>query len=185
MYSYPKTLTWIALKWTKPRGRWNISKGFAWTLLDRPVNDFPSTGQTSVWRKPRLLHIEGVSEDRISTLTQLYQPLTFPPARPFTSSDCRSSQNCSPAVPKITPTLPCFVLVAVWFPTQAHPDRSTLQNLKIEKMKRNDTQKRITKMLLYIRLIFLACLCAFSLSWAFLLTERAMVWNYFLILAWL
>lgn len=48
------------------------------------------------------------------------------------------------------------------------------------------------KMLLYIWLIFPACLCASSLSWAFLLTEKekkekkkkkAMVWNYFLILA--
>lgn len=28
-YSCPKTLTWTALKWMKPRGRWNISKGIS------------------------------------------------------------------------------------------------------------------------------------------------------------
>lgn len=32
MYSCPKTSTWIALKWMKPRGRWSISKGTCITV---------------------------------------------------------------------------------------------------------------------------------------------------------
>ena len=96
-----------------------VPAGFAWILLGRPASGFPSTGQTSVWRKLRLLHIEAVSE-WLSGHNQYLNSYTNPhvppcPAHPFTSTQLSSSQNFSPAVPKTTPTLPCFVLVAVWF----------------------------------------------------------------------
>lgn len=186
MYSCPKTSTWTALKWMKQRGRWNISKGFAWILHGRPANGFPSTGQTLVWRKLRLLHIEGVSE-WLSGHNQYLNSYTNPHVSPLPCP----SLYLHPAVilpellsccAQITPTLPCFVLVAVWFqhrPIWTDRPAELKTKMKIKWHKKNH------KMLLHIWLIFLACLCAFSLSWAFLLTEKAMVWNYFLILAYL
>lgn len=116
MYSCPKTSTWTALKWMKLRGRWNISKGFAWTLLGRPANVFPSTGQTLVWRKLRLPHIEGVSE-WLSGHNQYLNSYTNPHGSPhaFTFHPPVVLPELLSRCAQITPTLPCFVLVTVWF----------------------------------------------------------------------
>lgn len=303
MYSCPKTSTWIALKWMKPRGKWNISKGtcipvtssatywwdisktlslganlkctlwrfwqhfwffhkqasaffvsvackhkkkkknvrvdrqrfhgvqlmvdtwhcvlnttnldktrgwvalqrldvffffclfpagFAWILPGRLANVFPSTGQTLVWRKLRLLHIEGVSEwlSGHNQYLNCYTNAPHPPppthihtnthTLPFTLRPPVVLPELLSCCAQITPTLPCFVLVTVWFQHRPIWTRSTCRTEKW-----NETIQKNHKMLLDIWLIFLACLCAFSLSWAFLLTEKAMVWNYFLISAYL
>lgn len=156
-----------------------FSSDFAWILLDRPVSGFPSTGQTLVWRKLHLLHIEGVSE----WLSGHYQYLNS-----YTNPHISPPPSCCPH-PQGTSFLLCpnhthaalLCSCRCVVPPQTHLDWSTCRTKT--KMKWND--KKNHKMLLYIWLIFLACLCAFSLSWAFLLTEKAMVWNYFLILAYL
>lgn len=181
MYSCPKTSTWIALNWMKQRERWNISKGFAWILPSRPANGSPSTGQTLVWRKLHLLHTEAVS-GWLSGHNQYLNSCTNPHVPPRSSLYLHSAvilpellSRCA----RITPTLPCFVPVPVWFlhrPIWTDPPAELIKKW----------HKKNHKMLLCIWLIFLACLCALSLSWAFLLTEKAMVWNNFvLILAYL
>lgn len=143
MYSCPKTSTWIALKWMKLRGRWNISKGFAWILLGRPANGFPSTGQTLVWRKPRLLHIEGASEwllghnQYLNGYTNPHVPPTHPSLYPpLSCCPPRTSLLLCPNHTHAALLCSCHCVV----PTQTHLDWCrTKTNIKW-----NDT-KRITK----------------------------------------
>ena len=158
-----------------------FSAGFAWILPGRPVNVFPSTGQTLVWRKLRLLHTEGVCE-WLSGHNQYLNSYTNPCGLSPPNTHTHTHPCCPPRTflllcPNHThAALLCSCHCVV--PTQTHLDWSTCRTKT--KMK---WHKKNHEMLLYIWLIFLACLCAFSLSWAFLLTVKAMVWNYFLILA--
>lgn len=107
-------------------------------------------------------------QDTISTLTAT-PTLTVPPSHPFTPRPAVVLPEPLSCCAQITPTLPCFVLVTVWFqhrPIWTDPPAEL-------KQKWNEMTQKNHKMLLYIWLIFLACLCAFSLSWAFLLTEKS------------
>lgn len=161
-----------------------FSSGFAWILPGRLVNDFPSTGQTLVWRKLRLPHIEGVGEWQSGHNQYLNSYTNHPhPPTQATSLSCAqllSSHDFFPAIPKSHPR--CLALFLSLCGSNTDP--SGLIHLQNLKQKWNDT-KRIAKKATLHLIIFLACLCAFSLSWAFLWTEKAMTWNYFLISAYL
>lgn len=120
-----------------------FSAGFAWTLPGRLANDFPSTGQTLVWRKLRLPHIEGVGEwqsGHNQYLNSYTNPHGFPPSHLFILRPAVVLPQLLSCCAQITPTLPCFVLVTVWFqhrPIWTDPPAEL-------KQKWNDT-KRITK----------------------------------------
>lgn len=119
--------------------------GFAWILPGRPANGFPSTGQTLVWRKLRLLHIEGVSEwlsghnQYLNSYTNPHAP--HPPPIPLPPPSCCPPRTSLLLCPNHThAALLCSCRCVV--PTQTHLDRSTCRTKT--KMKWNDT-KRITK----------------------------------------
>lgn len=130
------------------------SAGFAWILHDRPVNVFQSTGPTSAWRRQRLPHTEGCWPGTVSTST-----FTATPTHHYALSCC-PPRTALPAALRSHPR--CLAsFLSLCCSTRTHSDRST-------RWTKRNVMKRITKMLLHI-----ACLCACSLSWAFLLDWKS------------
>lgn len=158
-----------------------ISAGFAWILPGRRVNGFPSTGQILVWRKQRLLHIEVVSEwlsGHNQNLNSYTNPNvsthTLPPSHthPFTSTQPVPSQNFSPAVPKSHPR--CLALFSSLCGSNTDPSGTAeLKQKWNEKESQNATSDSLRACVL---LVWVG-----HFSWL----KKPLVWNYFLILAYL
>lgn len=146
------------------------SAGFAWIPLDRLVNAFQSTGPTLAWRRQRSPHTEGVGEG-LSGYEYVHNythpsPRPPPPRPSFNPAQLLSTQNCSPPAALRSHPRCLASFSSLCCSTRTHSDWST-------RWTKWNVIKRITKMLLHIWRIFLACLCACSLSWAFLLTEKS------------
>lgn len=143
----------------------SCSAGFAWIQHDRPVNVFQSTGPTLAWRRQRLPLTEGCWPGTVSTstftATPTHPPTTTPSAAvlPELLSPLRSDHTHAALLRS------CHCVVQHG-PIRTDPPAELNETSWKESQKCYFTSR--------------ACVLVVWVG-HFSLTEKAMVWNYFLI----